>query len=48
MKIWQVNTVDYNLFKKNLFKKNEMQNCPDCKKAAPLRELLQDTVQFSK
>lgn len=51
MKIAQVNTVDYNLFKKtyqnDLFKRAEMDNCPGCKKAIPLRDLLKDTVEFS-
>lgn len=54
MDIRKVNTADNNifwdksLFKKELFKKNELDCCTGEKKAAPIRELLQDTVQFSK
>lgn len=50
MKITPINIVEYNLFKKELFKKTELNSnqCPDCKKVAPIKELAQDKVQFSK
>lgn len=50
MKVAQINTAEYNMFKYNLFKKVDSvaNECPDCKKNTPLRELLKDTVEFSK
>lgn len=48
LKIAQINTADLSLFKKNLFKKNEMNDCPTCRKGSPLKELKCDTFQLFK
>lgn len=43
MKIAGINSFDNGLFKKSLFKRNEMNTCPGCRKAQPLRQLKADT-----
>ncbi len=48
MNVGKLNTVDNNVFKKDLFKKTEL-DCTGCgsKKATPLKGLTKDTFQLS-